>query len=136
MLVVLFVDVSYYLFVSTVKAVTVSGTANSGPPVPTTVGPNATGKANGANGTENEADADMQPPTDEEEDDEQPPGAFSGPAPAIPDWYKVGWRDVSGVDEPVAAGEVRDKHIIASFISDQVCFSPEAELVLLSGLCV
>lgn len=49
-----------------------------------------------------------------------PPGALTGPVYEIPDWYKVGWREVTGIDNPVAMGEVRDKNILASFISEQV----------------
>ncbi|KAF8342603.1 tricalbin [Cantharellus anzutake] len=51
---------------------------------------------------------------------EQPiPGALpDGPAYAIPDWYRVGWRAVSGIDRPVADGEERDRHIISMFIDD------------------
>jgi hypothetical protein len=43
----------------------------------------------------------------------------SAPAPAIPDWYKIGWREVGGQDAP--EGETRDKHILAAFIADQYC---------------
>ena len=42
-----------------------------------------------------------------------PPAA----APAIPDWYKIGWRAVGGQDTP--EGQDFDKHILATFIADQ-----------------
>lgn len=103
---------------------TVSGTDSSGPPPPTTIGPNATAGTgaieNGAADTDKGLDA-TEPPLTEEDDENQPPGALTGPAPAIPDWYKTGWRDVSGIDAPIPAGEARDRNVIATFISDQVC---------------
>ncbi|TBU34912.1 tricalbin [Dichomitus squalens] len=51
----------------------------------------------------------------------QVPGAMpAGPAPEIPDWYKVGWRDVSGIDiAPAAEGDAKDKEILNLFISEQ-----------------
>jgi len=42
-----------------------------------------------------------------------PPAA----APAIPDWYKIGWRAVGGQDTPENGDP--DKHILAAFIADQ-----------------
>ncbi|KAG2155499.1 C2 domain-containing protein [Suillus clintonianus] len=49
------------------------------------------------------------------------PGEYpSGVAPAIPDWYKVGWRAVSNIDAPpLAEGEEKDKHILQLFLSEQ-----------------
>ncbi|KAI0666337.1 tricalbin [Trametes maxima] len=49
------------------------------------------------------------------------PGAMpDGPAPAIPEWYKVGWRDVSGIDQPpLAPGEERDKEVLSLFLKEQ-----------------
>ncbi|KAF9568534.1 tricalbin [Agrocybe pediades] len=49
------------------------------------------------------------------------PGAMPNkPAPAIPDWYKVGWRQVSGIDKPpLPEGEERDKGILDEFLSEQ-----------------
>lgn len=48
------------------------------------------------------------------------PGALpDGPAPQIPDWYKVGWRAVGGIDEPITEGEERDKAILEQFLSEQ-----------------
>ncbi|KAI0757330.1 tricalbin [Daedaleopsis nitida] len=49
------------------------------------------------------------------------PGAMpNGPAPEIPDWYKLGWRDVSGIDQPqVAEGEEKDKQLLSLFVSEQ-----------------
>jgi hypothetical protein len=46
-----------------------------------------------------------------------PPGAEpAGPAPAIPEWYKVGWRAASGIDRsPLEEGEERDRSILDLF---------------------
>lgn len=51
----------------------------------------------------------------------QPPGALpAGRAPVIPDWYKIGWRAVSGIDEPrLTEGEAKDKQILDAFIGEQ-----------------
>ena len=44
----------------------------------------------------------------------------NGPAPEIPDWYKVGWRDVSGIDRPaLQEGEAKDKALLDLFLSEQ-----------------
>lgn len=52
---------------------------------------------------------------------EQPPGAMpAGPAPVIPDWYKVGWRAIAGIDEPaVSEGEAKDKTVLDAFLKEQ-----------------
>lgn len=45
------------------------------------------------------------------------PSALS---PQIPDWYKAGWRAVSGIDAPAAAeGEEKDKGILDMFLAEQ-----------------
>lgn len=47
------------------------------------------------------------------------PGAMpTGPAPAIPDWYKVGWRAHAGIDNPIPTDEERDKGIIDMYLSE------------------
>ncbi|CDO75883.1 hypothetical protein BN946_scf184672.g16 [Trametes cinnabarina] len=53
--------------------------------------------------------------------DPEAPGAMpDGPAPAIPDWYKLGWRDVAGIDDPaLAEGEEKDKEVLALFLKEQ-----------------
>lgn len=44
----------------------------------------------------------------------------NGLAPEIPDWYKVGWRDVSGIDRPaLQEGEAKDKALLDLFLSEQ-----------------
>ncbi|KAF9065440.1 hypothetical protein BDP27DRAFT_1228932, partial [Rhodocollybia butyracea] len=44
----------------------------------------------------------------------------SGPSPAIPEWYSVGWRAVSGVDvPPLPKGEEKDHSVLSLFISEQ-----------------
>ena len=52
---------------------------------------------------------------------QQPPGAMpAGPAPPIPDWYKVGWRAVSGVDDPaLPVGDAKHKTVLDAFIKEQ-----------------
>lgn len=48
------------------------------------------------------------------------PGALpDGPAPQIPEWYKIGWRAVGGIDEPLTEGEDRDKTILEQFLGEQ-----------------
>ncbi|KAL0950758.1 hypothetical protein HGRIS_007526 [Hohenbuehelia grisea] len=49
------------------------------------------------------------------------PGALpDGVAPAIPDWYKVGWRAAAGADDPpLEEGEEKDKGVLALFLSEQ-----------------
>lgn len=49
------------------------------------------------------------------------PGEFpSGLAPAIPDWYKVGWRAVANIDAPpLEEGEEKDNHILQLFLAEQ-----------------
>ena len=61
------------------------------------------------------------PTTPTSPDGPEPPGAMPpGPAPEIPDWYKVGWRDVSGIDrQKVAEGEEKDKELLSLFLSEQ-----------------
>ncbi|KAI0786120.1 tricalbin [Abortiporus biennis] len=49
----------------------------------------------------------------------QPPGAIpSRPAPEIPDWYTVGWRDAAGVDK-LSTDETRAKGLLDSFLAEQ-----------------
>jgi hypothetical protein len=56
-----------------------------------------------------------------EDDTPAPPGAMpGGHAPPIPDWYKVGWRSVSGIDgPPLAEGEETDKGVLDLFLEEQ-----------------
>ncbi|KAI0080049.1 tricalbin [Panus rudis PR-1116 ss-1] len=66
---------------------------------------------------------------DEEEDDlspppspmdPQPPGAMPAAQVAeIPDWYKVGWRAVSGIDQSAPKGAAKHKAILEEFINEQ-----------------
>ncbi|CAE7114985.1 unnamed protein product [Rhizoctonia solani] len=41
-----------------------------------------------------------------------------GPAPAIPDWYKVGWRAHAGIDDPVPSQEERDKGLLEQWLTE------------------
>lgn len=66
------------------------------------------------------------------------PGAMpNGPAPAIPDWYKLGWRDVSGIDHPpLPEGEEKDKEILSQFLKQQYYgdwYHNAALIVVVSG---
>ena len=55
----------------------------------------------------------------QESDGPQPPGSLpDGPAPPIPEWYKVGWRAVGGIDEPATEGEEKEKTALALFINE------------------
>lgn len=66
-----------------------------------------------------EAEPDTPLPSTAEFDDQPVPGAMpTGPAPAIPDWYKTGWRAVSNIDTPLPEGEERERNVIAMFIND------------------
>lgn len=48
------------------------------------------------------------------------PGAIPAkPVYEIPDWYKVGWRQASGIDQPVIEGEEKDKSVLAMFLNEQ-----------------
>ncbi|KAH9487059.1 hypothetical protein JR316_0001125 [Psilocybe cubensis] len=48
------------------------------------------------------------------------PGSFNKGPYVIPDWYKVGWRQMSGIDNPpLSEGEERDKGILDRFLSEQ-----------------
>lgn len=83
------------------------------------------GKAPAAAPTITVSDADNDPsitsPNSAQALNGQPPGALpAGPAPVIPDWYKVGWRAVGGVDEPaLTEGELKDKAVLDQFLSEQ-----------------
>jgi hypothetical protein len=44
----------------------------------------------------------------------------AGLAPAIPDWYKVGWRQVGGIDaDPITAGVHKDRSVLDMFLNEQ-----------------
>lgn len=49
------------------------------------------------------------------------PGALpTSAAPTIPDWYRIGWRQVSGIDDaPLPEGEAKDKSVLDMFLSEQ-----------------
>ncbi|KAF9452575.1 transmembrane protein [Macrolepiota fuliginosa MF-IS2] len=65
--------------------------------------------------------AQSPPPVEEDAVSNGLPGAMpTGPAPAIPDWYRVGWRQVSGIDDaPLTEGEERDRGILDQFLNEQ-----------------
>lgn len=49
------------------------------------------------------------------------PGAFPAkPAPTIPEWYTVGWRQAVGIDKPpLSEGEEKDNSILHMFVGEQ-----------------
>lgn len=49
------------------------------------------------------------------------PGAFPAkPAPPIPEWYTVGWRQAVGIDKPpLSDGEEKDNSILHMFVGEQ-----------------
>lgn len=72
-------------------------------------------------------DADKDPHPNGVPPESQPPGGKAlpgampeGAAPEIPDWYKVGWRAVGGIDQPLTEGEERDKAVLEMFLSEQL----------------
>lgn len=66
-------------------------------------------------------DKKKDPQPQRENDTPTPIGGMpAGPAPAIPDWYKVGWRQVGGVDEtPLTEGEQKDRSVLELFLKEQ-----------------
>ena len=56
----------------------------------------------------------------QEEPPEHPPGAIpTRAADAIPHWYRVGWREMSGIDRMQLEGEAKDHAVLDLFISEQ-----------------
>lgn len=49
----------------------------------------------------------------------QTPGSIDAGPYVIPDWYKVGWRAVGGVDSPELEGEAKDSAILSAFLKEQ-----------------
>ncbi|CAE6512911.1 unnamed protein product [Rhizoctonia solani] len=41
-----------------------------------------------------------------------------GPAPPIPDWYKVGWRAHAGIDDPAPSHEEKDRGILEQWLTE------------------
>ncbi|KAJ7275417.1 C2 domain-containing protein [Mycena haematopus] len=56
---------------------------------------------------------------EDHDDTPQPPGSIVASSGAIPDWYKVGWRHASGIDEPLTEGEEKDKGVLDLFLAEQ-----------------
>lgn len=70
------------------------------------------------------SDADTSPKIPEAPSAVSGPPSLPGdlpttPAQVIPDWYKVGWRQVGGIDAPVSVGDAKDKSILDAFLSEQ-----------------
>ena len=49
----------------------------------------------------------------------QTPGSIDAGPYVIPDWYKVGWRAVGGVDSLELQGEAKDTAILSAFLKEQ-----------------
>jgi hypothetical protein len=47
------------------------------------------------------------------------PGSIDAGPYVIPDWYKVGWRAVGGIDSPELQGEAKDTAVLAAFLKEQ-----------------
>lgn len=48
------------------------------------------------------------------------PGALpDGPAMPIPEWYRIGWRAVAGVDQVPLTEDDSHKEVLASFLKEQ-----------------
>ncbi len=53
-------------------------------------------------------------------EDAVPGGMPLRPAPGIPDWYRVGWRQVSEIDRPpLTEGEAKDRSALEEWIKEQ-----------------
>ena len=69
------------------------------------------------------SDADVTSKKEHEQHDDAPAPVGSMPAgvaPAIPDWYRVGWRQVGGIDaEPLTVGEAKDLSVLQMFLGEQ-----------------
>jgi hypothetical protein len=62
----------------------------------------------------------VPPPEDEGEGADGVPGALSAKQePEIPEWFKVGWRQVSGIDDPAPSTEARGKAALNLFLKEQ-----------------
>lgn len=49
----------------------------------------------------------------------QTPGSIDAGPYVIPDWYKVGWRAVGGIDSSEPQGEAKDVAILSAFLKEQ-----------------
>ena len=68
----------------------------------------------------------------------QPPGHMpAAQAPQIPDWYQVGWRAVSKIDQgPLPEGEEKERSVLELFLSEQYygAWYHNAALIVFVGL--
>ncbi len=73
-------------------------------------------------GTEGPNSAEPAPPIEDDgAGEEGVPGALPGKqAYEIPDWYKVGWRQMSGIDEaPLTSVGARNRAVLDLFLAEQ-----------------
>ncbi|KAF8640747.1 hypothetical protein AX17_000398 [Amanita inopinata Kibby_2008] len=62
----------------------------------------------------------VKKPQEAEEETQRLPGDISAQSvEAIPDWYRIGWREMSGVDDPLVEGEAKDEQVLNIFLSEQ-----------------
>jgi len=68
-----------------------------------------------------EPDGEVEHSGENDVADPEAPGSMpSGPASAIPEWYKVGWREVGGIDvQHAPEGEEKDRFVLQAFIKEQ-----------------
>lgn len=88
--------------------------------------------------TVEDIDAPKTPNEEEHDDTPQPPGGLGAAASAIPDWYRVGWRQASQVDAaPLTEGEELDKGVLHMFLSEQYYGSwyHNAAVIVVVGPC-
>jgi hypothetical protein len=97
--------------------------------------------------TVEDIDSEKVPPPSPSPHDSHDVGTAAQPIPgglpahlaaAIPSWYKVGWRHMSGIDNPpLPEGEEKDKGILDVFLSEQFYGSwyHNAAVIVFVGLC-
>ena len=62
----------------------------------------------------------IPPPEYEDEGTDGVPGALSVKQEVeLPEWFKVGWRQASGIDDPAPSTEARGKAVLNLFLKEQ-----------------
>lgn len=62
----------------------------------------------------------LPPPEYEDEGTDGLPGALSVKQEVeLPEWFKVGWRQASGIDDPAPSTEARGKAVLNLFLKEQ-----------------
>ncbi|KAF9535478.1 C2 domain-containing protein [Crepidotus variabilis] len=106
---------------NTEREVDIADTQGAPPPVPTIVIQDLGNGEKGVKPSDEHVKETTPPPVEDDgAGQEGVPGALPGKeAYVIPDWYKVGWRQVSGIDEAPVEGEAKDKTVLEMFLSEQ-----------------